>query len=75
MIAGRPGERNEEYLFGELELPYTKEFLYNKISHYLISFNKKVDQPVERVLSSSNTDLLTDDEILQIILNPPLEEV
>ncbi len=24
-ITGRPGERNEEYLFGELELPYTEK--------------------------------------------------
>lgn len=75
LIAGRPGERNEEYLFGDLELPYTQEFLLNGISHYLISFNQKVDNPVENVLSSSNTDLLTDEEILKIILNPPMEEV
>ena len=75
LIAARPGERNEEYLFGDLELPYTQEFLLNGISHYLISFNQKVDEPVESVLSSSNTDLLTDEEILKIILNPPMEEV
>lgn len=75
LIAGRPGERNEEYLFGDLELPYTQEFLLNGINHYLISFNQKVDKPVENVLSSSNTDLLTDEEILKIILNPPMEEV
>ena len=75
LIAGRPGERNEEYLFGELELPYTKKFLLNGIEHYLISFNQKVDDPVGEVLSSSNTDLLTDEEILKIILNPPMEEI
>lgn len=75
IIKGRPGERNEEYLFGELELPYTKEFLLNNINHYLISFNQKVDEPVEKVLSSSNTDLLSDEEILKIILNPPMEEI
>ena len=75
LIAGRPGERNEEYLFGELELPYTKDFLLNGIEHYLISFNQKVEDPVENVLSSSNTDLLTDKEILKIILNPPMEEL
>lgn len=75
LIAARPGERNEEYLFGDSELPYTQEFLLNGISHYLISFNQKVDEPVESVLSSSNTDLLTDEEILKIILNPPMEEV
>jgi FlaA1/EpsC-like NDP-sugar epimerase len=75
LTAGRPGGRNEEYLLGELELPYTKKFLLNGIEHYLISFNQKVDDPVGEVLSSSNTDLLTDGEILKIILNPPMEEI
>jgi len=75
IISGRPGERNEEYLFGELELPYTQQFMLNGIDHYLISFNQLVEEPVEDVLSSSNTDLLTDAEILEIILNPPMEEV
>lgn len=74
-IEGRPGERNEEYLFGELELPYTSEISLKGISHYLISFNQKVENPVNKVLSSSNTDLLTDNEILAIINNPPEEEL
>ena len=74
-IEGRPGERNEEYLFGELELPYTCEFKHNDISHYLISFNKKVKNPVSQVLSSSNTMMLTDEEIAEIIKNPPMEEL
>ncbi len=73
-IAGRPGERNEEFLFGEQELPYTEEVTLNGIPHYVISFNRKVEHPVAAPLSSSNTTMLTDDEIRAIINNPPLEE-
>ncbi|MEL7658076.1 MAG: SDR family NAD(P)-dependent oxidoreductase [Bacillota bacterium] len=74
-IQGRPGERNEEYLFGELELPYTEKIVLHGIDHYLISFNKKASNPVKEILSSSNTEMLLDNEILEIIQNPPFEEI
>src|SRR3989337_3295255 len=35
VIEGRPGERNEEYLFSEMELPYTTEIIINGIPHYV----------------------------------------
>jgi len=74
-IKGRPGERLDEYLIGELELPFTEEFKINNITHYLISFNKKVNNPVKIGLSSANTEKLTEEEILNIIENPPVEEI
>lgn len=74
-IEGRPGERNDEYLIGDMEIPYTKEIIINNIPHYLISFNEKVEQPVSIGLSSANTIRLTESEILNIITNPPLEEM
>jgi FlaA1/EpsC-like NDP-sugar epimerase len=73
-IEGRPGERDDEYLIGELELPYTREVVYDGITHYLISFNEKVKNPVSVGLSSANTDRLSVDEIGKILLNPPVEE-
>lgn len=73
-IAGRPGERMDEYLVGELEIPYTKEEIINDVSHYIISFNEKVENPVSFALSSANTDKLTDSDILHIISHPPIEE-
>jgi len=72
-IEGRPGEREDEFLIGELELPYTSELNLNGITHYLISFNKKSAQPVACGLSSANTEKLTEAEILKIISNPPVE--
>ncbi len=74
-IEGRPGERNDEYLVGELELPYTLETSYDGIRHYVISFNQKVSTPMLSALSSANTERLSDEEILHIINNPPVEEL
>lgn len=74
-IEGRPGERDDEFLIGELELPYTREIIYNNIIHYLISFNEKVKNPVTIGLSSANTDRLTKDEIATLITNIPKEEL
>ena len=74
-IEGRPGERDDEFLIGDLELPYTEELTYKNIVHYLISFNEKAKKPLSFGLSSANTERLTDEEILSIINNPPTEEL
>lgn len=74
-IEGRPGERDDEFLIGDLELPYTQELEYNGITHYLISFNEKVENPVAFGLSSANTERLSEEEILNIINHPPIEEI
>jgi FlaA1/EpsC-like NDP-sugar epimerase len=74
-IPGRPGERDIEFLIGEMELPYTRECPYNGIEHYVISFNEKVAVPLRSVLSSANAERLTEQEILQLINNPPVEEL
>jgi UDP-N-acetylglucosamine 4,6-dehydratase/5-epimerase len=66
-IAGRPGERDTEYLIGELELPHTERFAVDAVTHYLISFNQKTDSPVSEVLSSANTTPLTEAEMLALI--------
>lgn len=74
-IEGRPGERNIEYLIGELELPYTSEEVIDGIPHYIISFNQEVPVPLEEIKSSGNAERLSREEILAIINNPPLEEL
>jgi FlaA1/EpsC-like NDP-sugar epimerase len=71
IIAGRPGERSVEFLFGEQELPYTCSQVYNGIMHYIISFNQKVENPVYEALSSANAERLSDDEVKALINNPP----
>lgn len=73
-IAGRPGERDDEFLVGELELPYTCERQLAGFAHYIISFNQKVENPLATCISSANAERLSEPEMLSIINNPPLEE-
>jgi FlaA1/EpsC-like NDP-sugar epimerase len=74
-IEGRPGDRIDEFLIGELELPFSTEKEFDGVKHYIISFNHKPEHPLPEVLSSANTERLTDNEILDIINNPPVEEL
>lgn len=74
-IEGRPGERNDEFLIGDLELPHTREVEYDGVKHYVISFNEKVPEPLPFGLSSANTARLSEAEILHILNNPPPEEL
>ena len=66
-MEGRPGERDDEFLIGEIELPYTREVVYDDVVHYIISFNDKVNNPVQVGLSSANTDRLTKQEMIHLI--------
>lgn len=73
-IDGRPGERDDEFLIGETELPYTEISFFNEVKHYIISFNEKVKQPMKEVFSSANASRLSESEMIKIIDNPPEEE-
>jgi UDP-N-acetylglucosamine 4,6-dehydratase/5-epimerase len=73
-IEGRPGERVDEFLIGDLELPHTYETTYGGVTHYVISFNEKAAHPISAGLSSANTERLSEQEILHILDNPPIEE-
>ncbi|MCC7308876.1 MAG: polysaccharide biosynthesis protein [Acidobacteria bacterium] len=66
-MEGRPGERNDEFLIGEIELPYTIEQVYDGVTHYLISFNEKAETPLREGLSSANTARLSRDEMYDLI--------
>ena len=74
-IETRPGERLEEFLIGEAELEYTEEKVYDNIMHYILSFNDKVANPIKEVLSSRTAEKLSKQEILDIVNNPPYEEI
>jgi UDP-N-acetylglucosamine 4,6-dehydratase len=73
-IEGRPGERDDEFLIGETELPFTEVKNFDGIRHYIISFNNKVLKPLKEVFSSANATRLTEAEMMDIIDNPPIEE-
>lgn len=69
-MEGRPGERDDEFLIGDIELPYAREIIYDGVKHYIISFNEKVEKPLEFGLSSANTERLSRDEMLYLLNNP-----
>jgi UDP-N-acetylglucosamine 4,6-dehydratase/5-epimerase len=66
-IEGRPGERMDEFLIGDIELPFTKQIEYDGIEHYIISFNEKVQCPLGAGLSSANAERLTQGEMVDLI--------
>jgi UDP-N-acetylglucosamine 4,6-dehydratase len=66
-IEGRPGEREDEFLIGDIELPYIREVTYDGIPHYVIAFNEKSDRPPAEALSSANTERLSRDEMVALV--------
>ena len=70
-IEGRPGERLDEFLVGEQELPFTETRTYDGITHFVIGFNRPVDSPLPQQLSSKNAPPLTEDEIIHLIEHQP----
>lgn len=74
-IEGRPGEREDEFLIGEIELPYTREIEYDGIRHFLIRFNDRAMSPVSVALSSANAQRLTEAQIVDLIEHPPTEDL
>lgn len=69
-IAGRPGDRLDEDLIGDTELPYTRELTIDGVRHFLISFNVRAPKPLAQMLSSANAPRLSADEIAALI-EPP----
>ena len=70
-IEGRPGERLDEFLVGDSELPFTEERDYGAIRHFIIGFNRPVASPLSTPLSSANAPRLSESEMLALLRNPP----
>lgn len=73
-IEGRPGERNDEFLIGDLELLHTSERTFDGVRHFVISFNERVADPIAVGLSSANACRMDAKEILNLLEDPPPEE-
>jgi UDP-N-acetylglucosamine 4,6-dehydratase/5-epimerase len=73
-IEGRPGERDDEFLVGELELAHTTEVTLDNATHYLISFNELADTPLRNAISSASVARLSDEEMVSLIEAAPREE-
>jgi UDP-glucose 4-epimerase len=67
----RPGEKLEEILIGDLELPYAREIQLNGAAHYLLGFNEKAGKPLEDKISTANVEPLSAEEIVRLIMQQP----
>lgn len=74
-IEGRPGERHHEYLMGEPERLYTYETKINGIKHYVTNYSEPAAQPVKSIRCSIDAERLSEEEILNIVNNPPPEAI
>ena len=70
-IEGRPGEREDEYLVGDLELPFTEQRIIGDVPHYLIAFNQQSSRSPELALSSANTARLSPHEMADLVRSDP----
>lgn len=70
-ISGRPGDKLDEYLIGDIEVPNTIEIELEKKTHYLIEFNKKFENHIPCSVSTLNAERLNEHEILEIIKAKP----
>jgi len=75
LLSERPGERVEEFLIGEEELPWTEERVISNLRHYIIDFNTRALNSLGQKLSSRTALMLSSAEIAALILNPPMEEI
>lgn len=66
-ISPRPGEREDEYLLGEPELPYSELIEFDGIRHYLFTPNKRAAKPVTELLSTLNAERFSEAEMLAFI--------
>jgi FlaA1/EpsC-like NDP-sugar epimerase len=71
-IAGRPGDRLDEDLIGEMELPFTREVSLGGVRHFVVSFNTRSPEPLAQMVSSANSPRLSEDEIA-VLIAPPRE--
>ena len=67
IIGSRSGDRQDEYLIGEEELKYTVEKKINKIKHYIIDFSQTYKNSIQKIVSSSTAEKLSNFDISKII--------
>ena len=73
-MEGRPGDRPYEWLIADSELEYTRLETFRDIPHYVISFNRRVTDPLKHAASSDNAERLSRNEIAALIAAVPPEE-
>jgi len=68
---GRRGDKADEMLIGELELPYCREVMFDGSTHYVLGFNDKAAKPMTEAISTANVEPLSTEEIVRLITDSP----
>jgi UDP-glucose 4-epimerase len=71
LIDGRDGERDDEALIGDLEVPFTREVTFGGVPHYVISFNEKPADHLTAGVHARTAEALSSDEIATMIAKAP----
>tara|TARA_Y100000590_G_C15732621_1_gene1017552 strand:+ start:1939 stop:2877 length:939 start_codon:yes stop_codon:yes gene_type:complete len=66
-IAKRKGDKDDEYLIGEIEKDYTSEVIIEDDSFFLLDFYIKSKKPISDSYSTQNAEKLSLDEIIELI--------
>lgn len=66
-VSGRAGDREDEYLVGETELPFTSTLAGTSTPHYMIQFERRASMPLVAPISSATAERLSDSEMLALI--------
>lgn len=70
-IQERPGDKIDEVLVGDIELPYTEEIKIDNKDYYLLKFNQRATNPLTKVVSSENAPRLNSEELKKLITTMP----
>lgn len=70
-IHPRPGERIDEVLISESELPFCKQLIIDGKTYFLLSQNEKSENELKEPVNSFNCERLSEDEILNILSSKP----
>jgi UDP-glucose 4-epimerase len=70
-IDGRPGERQDEFLIGESEVPFCEEKEFCGEKYFVLDQNKKSSSPIESSFSSFDAERLSKSEMETLIRNIP----
>lgn len=69
-IERRPGDREDEELIGEIEVPYTREVQLAGERHFLISMHERAADPIPEAVTSGTAGRLDRDEMARLIEDP-----
>ena len=67
IVKNRKGDRVDEFLVGSNEIDYTYKIKKNNKIYFVIDINKKVRNPLKKVISSNNSKKLSEHEISKLI--------